>query len=580
MARRLLRGLRLALARLPGVPNLDRLLGVVSGTILAWNALPGLFPASGPDWIASVLAGVQSGSLGALVPLCLSVLLLGLVVVATIPRVYVGPLSEPIGRHSRVRMVLGAYAFAVGAVFYLWGLSVGGSSLPAGLPGPPQWLLNATMLSGFLPVGVALSRVESRPIHHPDNYFARPLVGLSTADDSAAGWRADFETLAGRPRLRPLVSLLVAAAGTSVFVVPATLLGIFVGTLSLYYPVIEIVALVGAVGSWVLRRDRTPAPDSPIGGGLDAARDVDSSFYRQLRTAVTPRAWGVFLPVLLGVLFAVAPLLLAGAYHTPTTAFSPSALLGAYWSLAELRTLGTLGYAVDVTGDAAVWAALSLTPLVVVCYCLWYWFRTVRRIPTLLYHADAASVRAHLDETAKTPNVSRPKGLLLPLCLVVWAWLSHRFTWGAAFVPIPLARGEFGFLLVWSVGIGVLAWTVYEAVQSAPTVPESPVREIYVPLGVQILVVMDMGLDRVIELGSLLTLLVLFVSLYYLFPRAEVLFDLPRSRRILAFASVGSTFGFLLWLQYDVGLSLLLGAAVFVVFVLGGEWHDLIEESD
>jgi hypothetical protein len=158
--------------------------------------------------------------------------------------------------------------------------------------------------------------------------------------------------------------------------------------------------------------------------------------------------------------------------------------------------------------------------------------------------------------------------------------LSHRFTWGAAFVPIPLARGEFGFLLVWSVGIGVLAWTVYEAVQSAPTVPESPVREIYVPLGVQILVVMDMGLDRVIELGSLLTLLVLFVSLYYLFPRAEVLFDLPRSRRILAFASVGSTFGFLLWLQYDVGLSLLLGAAVFVVFVLGGEWHDLIEESD
>jgi hypothetical protein len=284
--------------------------------------------------------------------------------------------------------------------------------------------------------------------------------------------------------------------------------------------------------------------------------------------------------VLVGVLFAVAPLLLAGAYHTPTTAFSPSALLGAYWSLAELRTLGSLGYAVDVTGDAAVWAALSLTPLVVVCYCLWYWFRTVRRIPTLLYHADAASVRAHLDETAKTPNVSRPKGLLLSLCLVVWAWLSHRFTWGAAFVPIPLARGEFGFLLVWSVGIGVLAWTVYEAVQSAPTVPESPVREIYVPLGVQILVVMDMGLDRVIELGSLLTLLVLFVSLYYLFPRSEVLFDLPRSRRILAFASVGSTFGFLLWLQYDVGLSLLLGAAVFVVFVLGGEWHDLIEESD
>ena len=557
----------------------DRLMGAVSGTILAWNTVPSLLPLPVIDTV-SRLSVVPVGSLASLLPLCLSVLLLGLVVVTTLPRVYVGPLREPVGRHSRIRTVLVTYAFAVGAAFYLWGLSVGGSGLPAGLPGPPQWLLNAVVIAGLLPVGAVLHQVESRPVRHPDNYFARSLVGFSTDDDAADVWRGEFETLAEHHYMPTLAAGMVVVAGTSIFVVPAALLGIFIGTLSLYYPVIEIAALVGAVGSWVLQSDCTPDPDSPVGSGFEAARDVDSSFYRQLRTAVTPRAWGIFLPVLLGVLFAVVPLLLPHTYHTPTTAFRPSALLGAYSSIVELRTAGSLGYAVDVTGDAAVWAALSVTPLVVVCYSLWYWFRIVRRIPTLLYHADSAPLRARFQDAAEMPTVSRPRGSFLPLGVVVWSWLSHRFIWGASFVPMPAAQSEFGFLFVWSAGVSVLLWTVYDAVQTEPSVPDSPFREIYVPLGVQILVVMDMGLDRVAEAGSLLTLLVLFVSLYYLLPKVETLFELARSRRLLVFALVGSAFAFLLSINYDVGVSLLVGALVFATFALGGEWHARIEDGE
>lgn len=576
VARTLFDVVKVALRRLPRTPSLDGLLGMVSGTILAWNTVPGLLPPTLGE-VVSRTAGASVDSLSPLVTLCLSVLLLGLVVANFLPRLYVGPLREPVERYPRLRRVLVTYGFAVGAVFYLSFLAVSGSGLPAGLPGPPEWLFNAVVVAGILPVGVVLSRIESRPVSHPENYFARPMVRLSTDDDAAESWRSEFETLASRERLQKPAAAMITVAGTALFVVPATLLGVFVGTLSLYYPVIEIVALAGAVGSVALRSDRTPDPESALGGRFDAARDVDATFYRQLRTAITPRAWGVFLPVFFGVLTAVAPLLLSHAYHVPTAAFRPTGLVDAYLSLFELRTVGSLGYVLDATGDAAVWAALSVTPLVVVCYCLWYWFRVVRRVPTLQYHAGSAPVRARLPDAAKTPDVSRPKGYVLPLGLVVWTWLSHRFLWGESFVPIPAAQSDFGFLLLWSAGVGLLVWTVYDAVRTEPSVPESPVGEIYVPLGVQVIVVMDMGLDRAAEVSGLLTVLVLVVALYYLLPNVERLFELDRPRRLLATAVVGAVFAVLVWINYSAGYGLLVGGAVFAVFAIGGEWHDLIE---
>ncbi|MBB6647434.1 hypothetical protein [Halobellus ruber] len=571
---------RIVVRWLHWIPSVDRLLGVVSGTILAWNTVPGLIATTTPGGAASRLVGVQPGVLASLVSLGLNVLLLGLVVVAFLPRVYVGPLREPIRSHSVVRRTLVTYAFAVGTVYYLWGSSVGTSSLPAGVPAPPQWLLTVALFLGIPLAGVALYRIGSRPVSDPESRFVRPLVGLSTDDDAAEAWRSEFGALAARPRIRRIASVMVVIAGTSVFVMPAALLGVFVGTLSLYYPIIEVVALVGTVGSWALRSDRTPTPDSVVGDGFAAATDVDSSFYRQLRTAVTPRAWGVFLPVLLGVLFAVVPLLLSGAYNTPAGAFRSAGLRDAYRSVAELRTLGSVAYALDVTGDAAVWVALSVTPLLVVCYCLWYWFRVVRRLPTLLYHADDAPVRARLGDAAATPTVSRPRGAFLPLAAVVWVWLSHRFTRGESFVPVPPAEGEFGFLLLWSMGVGALGWTVYDAMRSEPSVPDGPVRELYVPLGVQIVVVTDMGLDTIVEAGSLLALLILFVGLYYLPAKVETLFEFPRSRRLLVCGVVGAAFSLLTSVRYDVSASLLAGAAIFATFALGGEWHEIVEEGN
>ncbi|KAB1197307.1 MULTISPECIES: hypothetical protein [Haloferax] len=558
----------------------NRLLGTVTVTAVTWNSLPTFTSVPILGVLARGLAEIQSALPSSGISFGLSVLLLAILIASYLPRIYLDVFAAPVRDHLRVQAVLSGHAFVTAVVAYALFLSTAYNGLPFGLTGVPSWTLSAVAFAGIPVVLLTLQSVESRSLENPDNYFTRPLVFLSGDENPREATREGFEPYQNDTRMNQLVSLFVPIAGATAYTFPATFFGAFAGALNLYYPVLESVAFVGIVGTWVLQSERTPAPESRLGAGLKSATAVDTGFYRQIQTATNPKAWGAFGLLFFGVLLSVIPLLLGSSFHTPIDAFAPDTLLAAYRDVFRLHTLEAAGYAGEKTGDFVVWVGLTVTPFLVVCYGLWYWYHTARRLPSMLYEGGESQFSQKFTARARHPPVSRPRGYFLPLTIPVWAWLEHRFTWGESFISLPVASNDFGFLIVWTLGVVVVGWSMVSTWKRQPEPSAGFLLELVVPLAVLFLTVLDFSQDKFTELGGTAFIFVLTILVFHGNNLLDRLYEFPPWKRTLIVCTFSGSFGFSVGEYFEPFVGVAAGLALFGVLVAEGKMHDFEEASD
>jgi len=535
--------------------TVDRLVVTVSGTIIAWNSV---LPQS-----------LTTASASQLIPIALSLVNLAAISYAFLPRIYPAGFDTPIEDHRSLRYSLTAYVFVLAAYWYLWllGLSAGGPSLVAV---GPSWLFMIYLFGGIGLFALLVGRVESRTIFDPGHLLTHPIERLSGGDTGD-----ELRALRATDWSRTAVRIMVPVAGSAIYLCPAWLLGALIGTLNMYYPILEVAALGAILADRVVDGDRRLLTGTRMGDLFDAAGEFDAGFYRQLRVASSPRAWGAFALAIVASLFALLPLLVDLRTSSPTVV--SGSLLGAYAAALDLGTGAAIGYAAEKTGDALVALALRSTPLLVVCYGLWYWSHVVRRLPSLLYQVGTANEAERFPASVAKPAVSRPRGYLLPVAVVVTAWLSSRFTWGEPFLAIPVVQTEPGFLALWSLGVAALVWTVVQTWRQTPRAPTSTARELLVPFVVQYLVMSDLLLDELAVAWQVLALFVCLAFLYYLDAVRSFVAGASGRRRLLRSGLVGAGALLVSSVVLPLSVSAVVGVVVPSVFVLGEEMEALTE---
>ncbi|WP_267643324.1 hypothetical protein [Haloarchaeobius amylolyticus] len=550
----------------------DRFLGVVTGTILAWNTVPSVSGGALSEWLAPVADVLPLES----IPFLLSVLLLGAIPVAYLPRVYIGSLYRPLDEHRSARYLASAYIFGFATLWYVWFLKITYSTVPAYVPEPPSGVFTWYMILGFVLFAGLFRRIEDRSVFDTDHYLTYPF------DLMSSDFQSELDTLAQNQRTRRLAALFIEVAGISVYILPAIFFGAFIGILNLYYPLLEVLAILGLVGQFLLRSERTPAPDSRLGGIFQTVTDIDSGFYRNLGLALQPRALSMFMVILFTVLQSLIPLFLWDGYETPLDGLYLGEITGAYGAMVELKTFPAVVYSLEKTGDLLVWFALSFTPLIIVCYSLWFWYHAIRRIPSLLYHSGVDYAELDVSMVQRRPPTSRPVGLFLPLAIMATAWLSQRFTWGEPFFPLSLATREFGFLFVWGTAAVWLCWTVLRTIERPTRPARSPMLELYLPFVIHTVIIADISFDSFggAPMSGHLSILGLVLLLYYGVPRLSTVIELPTNQRILAGSVVGVGFFVVGLAELDIWTSMVAGLSMMGVIIGAGAMHDEIESSE
>lgn len=260
-------------------------------------------------------------------------------------------------------------------------------------------------------------------------------------------------------------------AGGVLLAIPAYLLGVVGGVLSGFFPLLE-----GLVLGWLALdraapllpadlRDRLPARER-VAIDLHLFAGIGSTFHSVKAAMVT-----VFAFLGIGVTaatFAVGVRLAPGAFRLVVS---------------FITGLGTPDFpvfraaAIVLSGTSGIVAAF-----VSGLYGLWYWIRTLRRLPAFVaWWEDARRSTPRTATEADLPDApTRPVGYMLPPSLLVML----SYDWAAPSPSLVPDRGA--YLLLWGGVLLVTFWTVYRTANRRPQPPRSDGLAVLLALVVQL----------------------------------------------------------------------------------------------
>lgn len=398
---------------------------VVNGLIVLLSRLP----------VLSEARASQLPSLG----------LLLLVIYSILPDVYPTWMWQPIRQSTVIRAVMAGFGFVTAQSFYLLP-----NTVALYTPGP-IWTLSVELLIvlSFVGAGIVLvsfARIQSAPISSPDGAAMQMPMHISRDDDPKAVWQQELRML----RRHGIIwywsaQYLALVAVGLVHVVSVLFLGIVVGALSRFYPVLELIALLRVVSKrW---------PSSSIPHRQLELPDIESEIYRRVSIVRTPTGFGAYLALTIGILLSMA------MYALPLASFDFVKLRDFAWAITEMLespTVGTLGYSVEAGSTALSQIAFGATPILMAVYSLWYFVRISRRLPAVL--GPRLDIDSPQDVASRVPP--RPWGYLLPL-LPLGVLCANYVGRPAHYLGISLHG--LAFLGPWGVSAGLVGLSVYRS---------------------------------------------------------------------------------------------------------------------
>lgn len=279
------------------------------------------------------------------------------------------------------------------------------------------------------------------------------------------------------PRWARALTISVNELAVGVFyVIPCFLLGPALASLNLFYPIPEGAVFVGFVASYVPGTGRFRA-FLPTQSGADIElRIADEA------TDAVQNMKGVVLSVLslLGIFFSGAVfligLVLSGTTGTELLDIMATLRQAGFDDLASLPLLDLARL------FALLWGLVSLlvVPFVYALFGLVYWFQQLRRIP--LY---AAFWEQYWHGRAWIPPegaVRRPVGLFLPGAALWVVLVGGALLWTDGEPPLAAVVG---IDLLWTIGVAIVGWSVYDAVRGEPQSLAHEGRDVIVALLLQ-----------------------------------------------------------------------------------------------
>ncbi|WP_152420059.1 hypothetical protein [Halorubrum distributum] len=565
---RLLRRL-ISLRRLQQISPIDRIIVGLSATIIVWNTIPELsaFPLVG--YISVALSSLPRAQ----ITFMLGFFELVAISYGFLPRIYPNTLFELFAGKRWVRMLLSAYVTMWATYWYVTLLGRVATGYPF-LPTLSNELILPLMGIGFVLIGSLLYKWESRDVIHPESYFVHPIRLFSGDDPEDV--REENASIPENTVIQIVYRSAVMIAGTSIYVLPVAIFGTLIGVLNVYYPILELAAILAVAGLLVLQNDLTPRSGSWLKKPFESAQEVDERFYQQIRVANSPRAWSLFLLVILSSLFSVLLLLRPPAVFIGTYSTTPETVIRAYTDIIQSVSLSSVVNAAESSGSLIGWVALKITPFGVVCYALWFWYRTIRRLPAYLYQAGTSSKS---EDFSPIPSVSRPRGYFVPVVIIATAWISHPLTVPDPFLPLPFEHSNGRFIVLWLIGVGLLCVTLLQTVYSSRNPPKSIHQELVIPSVIHYFIISNFFMSNLVN-PSVLAFVILFALMYYLHPMAHAIRSDSRPKRLLGSVGVGLGFGAVGFISpsYSNTISILVATIIFIVFAIGTELDSFSEQ--
>lgn len=417
--------------------------------------------------------------------------------------------------------------------------------------------------------------VQDKPLVHPKSEVLEPVSRLEAAaekssDSNDTSSEELFEQMQGKGRLfrAGLQSFVVLSIG-GLYAIPLVLLATLLALFLWFYPLLEILAVIKIFSSRLSRVAKSVSGTNTESLGLEKVStipDIETASYRMLRTARTNSGKG-------GIMAAILGLIPAGMY---ISLFSPSVntaqwliLYDALTQTAISPSLDSLGYATEKAVEATEYLAVGITPFVLGLYTIWFWFRTLRRVPLLPKRA-LPSYELTLEEW--TPP-ARPVGFMIPPTLMVLIWFSHASTalnwpWGISIILFKLE-----FAVLWLVTLALLFASVLLTYRREPEKDYNIYFEFVVPLFIQYIAFVHIieGAEVIAVIGMTILLSMQSQYVYRYYANRSI-------RRQYGFAVVAGvlTAGVASFAR-DWIVAICIGIAIFGVFALGTTMNNRLD---
>ena len=259
----------------------------------------------------------------------------------------------------------------------------------------------------LIPLGLRLS--QDVPLVHaqspPLRGFCSIINSLQSKDITPTQLVDEFTTY--NTEINIIGSIFIAMGISGLYSIPLLILATFTGAFALLYPLLEIVALIELLQKGiVLLLNKLYYRLKEPGGAAEIAviniPDIETESYRLIQAARTNKGKAGVLAVAIGYLHAVLILLLPdiNIYSDASYLFVEAAE-----SFIASPSVSTFRYVAGKIG----FLILEITPIVVLSYLIWFWFRTLRRVPLI-------NERPSPDEWTP-PN--KPVGFGLPAALTL-----------------------------------------------------------------------------------------------------------------------------------------------------------------